>query len=739
MNMSSRDAFEDGPLMLRRKVQRHHHPDDDAVDVRELFRVVWRGRVVIALCMAACAVAAALYVSTITPRYAATSKVLLDPRESRFITDEEVVSDLELSDQVMDSEIAILTSNVLLEAVIEQMGLDALTDLDSANKSPSVLSRVKSAVRGVLSGGAPDSATDAAAQRAAAVERMVWALRRATEVWRQGDSYVILIRVETETPTLSAELASVIADQYIALQLEGRRATAAQATAWIEQRVEDLRQQVNLAEAAVQDFRAGSLEEDGSSVDIITQQMLELNNQLVNARVERVAAETRFSEVQRLVQTNGLGAPAGLLTSSSLDDLAAERTTLLRRDAQWAERYPESHPERTRIRRQLDQLDQVTQEELRRVLDTQRNEVELAKLREETLKASLDEAEQRVIDASRGAIGLRQLEREAVAARTAYEELLSRLAETRTQEKFQTADARLIERASIPGAPSAPRPTLMTVLGALIGVGAGLALVLFRELTNPTYKSIRAIEAETGLPVLSTLPAADWRTPKDALDDLALNPFGVTAERVRKLRTAMSLNMDRIEASRSVLMLSSLPDEGKTTLTLLLAQVSELADKSVIVVDLDLRRASLQSLFRWRMRHDLADVIRGKASIDEAINYDTGLGFDVLAAKGAQPEAADLITPDFLTDLLEHLKFCYDIVLINGPALLAVSDALLMAKHVDQRIYVVEHDKTPREAVTRGLNTLSDAGLHLSGLVMTKVDLTRHSEPYSAKYEAYHA
>ncbi len=734
MNMSTRAAFEDGPLSNRRNGGNPHHSDDDAVDVRELFRVVWRGRYLIGLFMLACAVATALFVSTITPKYAAAAKVLLDPRESQVITDDQVVSDLDLSDQVMDSEISIITSNLLLESVIEDLGLDSLSELDSANQSPSLLGRIKSG----LTGSGAESDTLSGAEHAAAVESMVWALRKKTEVWRQGDSYIILIRVETESPTLSARLASSIAEQYIAMQLEGRQATAAQATLWIEQRVADLREQVKIAEGAVQDYRAGSLEDEGSSVDIITQQMIELNNQLVNTRVERVSAETRFSELKRLVDTGGLGAPAGLLTSSSLEELAAERNDLLRRDAQWAERYPTTHPERTRIKRQLDQLAAVAQVELRRVLETQRNELDLVVLREETLKTSLSELEQRSIAASRDAIGLRQLEREASAARTSYEELLSRLAETRTQEKFQTADARLIERASIPGSPSAPRPKLMTFVGALIGIGLGLGFVLFRELTNPTFKSVRTVEAETGLPVLSTLPKSNWRSPKQALEDLARNPFGITAERVRKMRTSLSLNTDRMDASKSVILLSSLPDEGKTTLTLLLAQMSELADKTVIVLDLDLRRSSLQDLFKWRQRHDLGDVLRGRASIDDAINYDTGLGFDVLAAKGVQPEAADLLSTDLIAQMLDHLKYCYDIVLVNSPALLAVSDALLMAKMVDQRIYVVEHDKTPRDAVMRGLNTLSDAGLDVSGIVMTKVDLARHTEPYATSYEAYH-
>ena len=737
MQMRPQDAFERGPLQLRRRVDRHA-PKDDSLDVRELVSAIWRGRWRIGAITLACAILAAMLVSQVTPKYSAVAKILLDPRESRLTTGDDVVSDLVLSDQVIESEISIIRSNVLLERVVSTIGTDRLSPLTGEGAKPGLITRSKDTVKSLL-GLDKSSPMDTAARNAARTERAVWAIRKSVDAWRSGESYVIMVMAETVDPRLSALIASTIAEQYIELQLEGRRETAAQATRWIEERVEDLRAQVGVAEDKVQDFKASALVADGSSVDIITQQMIELNNQLVNARVERVAAETKFNEVQRLIEIGGLEAPAGLLESAGLDQLASERTDLIRRDAIWAERYSETHPERARIRRELARLETVALDEMRRALEIQQNAVELARLRERTMQQSLNEMEQRVVEASRSAIGLRQLEREADAARLSYEQLLSRLAETRTQEKFQTADARMIESASTPGSPSSPRPKLMTVVGAMIGAILGLSLVLFRELTDATFKTLADLESETGLPVVAVFPTADWNSPRSALAEIGRDPFGVQAERVRSLRTSLSLNSNRSRKSHSIALLSSLPNEGKTTLTLLLAQISELAEKSVVVVDCDLRRPSLASLFRFETRHDFADVIRGRATVDEAICYDTGVGFDVLAARKARPEIADLMTADWLADVIEELKFCYDVVLVNTPALLSVSDALVVAQAVDQRVYLVEHDRTPKEAVRRGLNTLSDAGLHVSGVVLTKVDPERRVEPYATAYEPYHA
>lgn len=740
MTAEMTDVFDRGVLGPRRASSSPpQSAESDGIDLQDLLRGVWRGRYVIIAFALAFAMIAALVVSQITPRYAAFSQVLLDPRERRVFTNAQVVSDLKLSDQVLASEMSIMRSNVLIELVIEQIdntAPGALSVLDPVNDKPSLLSRLKNGVKSVLGLGTADEAEAEAMALQARIDRLTWAVRRNVDIWRDGDAYIINIRAETVDPELSALLVSTLAEQYIAQQLEGRQQTATQATQRIEHRVEDLRVQVKIAEDAVEDYRAQSLVEHGSSIDIITQRMLSLNDELVNARVARLAAESRYNEIARLIDQGGFASLGSMLTSESITDLNAQRLDILRSDAQWAERFDTGHPERRKLANQLQEVDRALTVEFQRALDAQRNEVQIARISEETLRETLNLVEQQFLEVSRSSIGLRQLEREADAARTAYKELLNRVSETRTQEGFQQADARIIERATVPSAPSAPRPRLMTMLGFLTGGALGLGFVMFRHMTTYTYRGLAELEQDTGLPVLTVLAEQDWTSTRDALAAVSDDTMGPVAESIRTLRNELSLgNGD--EEPQSVALLSALPGEGKTTTTVLLARLSEMADKLVIVVDCDLRQSTLQNEYTWHMPHDFEDLIRGNCTVLDAIQTDTGLGFDVLAARTVAPDAADLLRADWLHTVLEELKAYYDVVLVNCPPLLPVADTLVLARAVDQRLLLVRHNDTPRSAVKRCLSMLANNSLDISGQVLTRVDPDQITDSYAHSYGYY--
>jgi len=734
MSSGMSDAFGRGIVSLPSRAL--SRGDSDGVDLNELSRGVWRGRFIILAAALACAAFAALATSQITPRYSSVSQVLLESRERRFMTDEQVISDLKLNDQVVASEISIMRSNVLLESVIERLDRDhpGLIDaIDPARQAPGAVDRAKAVVKSVLSlGSAPDSGMDDVTRRAR-LERLTWAIRNNVDIWRDGDAYIISIAAKTVEPELSAVLAGTIAEQYIALQLEGRQQTAEQATQWIESRVAELRQQVERAEDAVEDYRARMLVDHGTSLDIITQRMVSLNDELVKARIARVSAEARYQEISRLMESGGYEALGSMLSSETITELLQRRVDILANDAQWAQSFAEDHPERQRLARQLAEVDRALNVEFRRALDAQRNEVEIARVSEQTLAADLDAVEQKFLSISRGSIGLRELEREAEAARNMYKDLLNRYAETQTQEKFQHADARIVERATVPGSPASPRPKLMTFLGLLVGGTLGLGYVLFQVLARPTYRNIADLEQESGLPVLSVIPQRTWGSTADALAEVETRPLGPVAEAVRKLRNELSLGSEDGEPL-SVALMSAMPGEGKTTTTLLLARLAEMADKLVVVVDCDMRQNSIQKEYRWEMEHDFGDLIRGECGLLDAVFTETGKGFDVLAARERLPDAADLLSSDWLRGVLEELKDYYDVILVNCPAMLPAADSLAVARAVDQRVMLVRHADTPRPAVRRAMAMLENNGLDVQGNVLTQVDPDSVPQAYLYEY-----
>jgi len=711
------------PPPLRNAAAAGRAEDADSVDLRGLARAIWRGRSRIALCMVGLAAALWLLVSQLPATYEATAKVMLDPRSAQ-IMGEEFVREIDLSEEVVNGEAAVLRSNVLIERVVAEIGPAAI-DIDNLFEiTPEMEASIVAAI-------AAPEARDAGMDRM--IQGLVWQVRRDLAVFRDGESYVISIRMEHPDPEMAARIANRIATVYIGAQVEDRRDTTTGATEWLEARAAELRVQVDEAERAVSQARAEGLTTDGGSAETVRQQIADLNAQLVAARSDRVAAEALIERLEEVLERGGFSEVAEIATSPLIEQLNLERIALGREDAQWAQRYDEAHPERQRIARARAGLEAELSEEVERIIAQRRNETQIAQLREESLREGITELEEQVISISRNAGGLRQLEREAQAKRETYETLLARLAQSRTQEQLTQADAKLIERASVPGSPAAPRPKLMAALGAMGGLAIGLGMILFKELAHHTFRRARDVEAETGLPVLAVTPLEPWRGLMQATAALRDNPYGLYGERIRHLRTAVLMRDGRDEA-RAVMLLSAAPGEGKTTTTLALAQMSVLAGKSVIVVDADLRRSTIQAAFGWDMQEDFADFIRGECTLDRAIYTDPDFGFDFLAATGANPDVADKLSTGWLSAVVSELKRVYDVVLIDAPAMLAVSDALVVAQVVDTRIFVVKWDETPRRAVADGIGALAEMDLDVAGVVLSMVDPARSPDAQATGY-----
>ena len=692
------------PRLPRRRAA---HDEGDTVDVRALLRTVWRRKLLVLAFMIGAGLLAWLATSQVAPTYTALSKVMLDPRKAQVVTNDEVVADLDLSEQVVNGEAAVIRSNVLIGDVIDRIGFEAFAPV----------------LEPPTDGTAPEAHREA----------LVWAVRRDLTVYREGESYVIGISVESPDPTLAATLANTLAETYIASQVESGRQTTAQATELLTRQVDTLRGQVAAAETAVARYRAENLTADGASLDTVSRQLAELNAELVDARNARVTAAARIDQLRVEVERGCYEAVASLVTSPLVERLVGERIDLVRQDQVWAERYDERHPERTRIRGELRQLDTDLEAEIQRIIAQRESERAIAQVREDALEASIVEMEEQILLISENALGLRQLERESAAKRAAYETLLNRLTETRTLEQLQQPDAKLIERATVPGAPSAPRPKLMGAIGAVLGGVLGLGLVFFLEMTAQTFRSAREIEAETGLPVLAQLPHQPWTSLLDMARALAKDPYSVFGERLRHLRTAL-LMRDGQDVSRAILVMSSAPGEGKSSTAVALAQMAAMAGRTAIVVDADLRRSTLQKAFGWEMEEDFADFIDGKVGLDRAIYSDPDFGFDMLAATGPQQRAADKLSVSWLKPVIDELKRVYDVVVIDAPALLAVSDALVLAQVADTRIYLVRWDGTPRSAVAEGLDALEEMGLSVAGVVLTQVDPDRSPDAYGEGY-----
>lgn len=688
---------------------------------------LWRGKWLIALAMLVGALIAYALVSQVPPKYTARASVMLDPRTVEVLSDN-VVSDVTFNNPFLDTEAALLRSSLVLRRVINRFDDAQLAALDPLNQSPSLKQRLTTRLRGLTGGDAP--ATDAPAVPAAQglspeelrLRRLVVALRRSIWIRREGDSYLIAVTVQTEDAELSARLANAIVEEYIDNQVEQRVTTVQNATSFLEERVLSMQAAVEEAESAVENIRMGQLAEAGTSAEALEQQLRDLSTQLALARADRAATQARYQQIQSVIAGEGFEAASELLSSPFVLSLREELSALKRQDADLATTLGREHPERQRLAASIELLAADLAVEVRKILSSLRNDVEVAGIRIDSLQESLGQIEERSGELSRAGLELRQREREADAARNSYETALSRLNETRSVEQLQRPEARMIERAVVPGAPSAPRVKLFTVFGAATGFSIGLILVFLLAVTGGGYRRPAQIERDTGMQVLVSLPKSRWRNHVGLLKSLEREPYQAFAERLRHLRTMLKPT-DRGTGAHTVLVTSSVPGEGKTTMALALAHSEVAAHRSCVLLDFDVRRSDLaRDLGYAREGGDLADYLRGDCTLDDALYRPEGQRFDIITTVRPAPGLVDDTSADELETLLAELKSRYDMVIIDTPPLYFVADAMPLVRMADTTLLLVRQGTTRPAAVASSLRNLQDGRANGLGIVLTMVD-----------------
>ncbi len=685
--------------------------DTDRVDVRGLLRAV-RGRwPLMAVMTIGFGLAAYFAASMMPPSYTAYAKVILAPRNVQVTQTDAVVSNTQLSEVEVFSEMSVMQSNTLLGDLIDQIGLNRLeslyfdqprTDTTRENRVAGLIDRIREDLR----------------------------------VQREAQSLVMMIRFDGTDPELVAGVANGVADTYIAQDLAARRENVRQATVWIEELVKEAQTEVQRTETAIADARSQSLQSEGASYENANQQLANLTSELAVARAGLAAAQATYNQLEAVLQRDGAQGLAMAVTSPLLENLLTERLEAQRRDDEWAQSFGPDNPQRVKIANDIAGIDAQLELEARRVIEQRAGDVVVAQSRVDSLAASVQALEDQLAGISGNTVDLRRLELEAAAARQYYETLLARLSTATGQDRLQLPEARVIDRAPVPEGPTAPRPKLLGAFGGLLGLTFAIIAAVMMEMTRSTFRTRREIEAKTGHRVLATLPKMRGRDMRKIITGLRSKSNTVFGERMRQLKTMLMMRRGGFD-NQVIMVASSRPGEGKSMVAMALAEMAVLAGKEVVVVDGDLRCSTLTKSFGWTPEHDFADFVLERCALDEAILTDDELGINVLPTANHSVEAADELSIDWLKPMMDELKAVYDVVIIDSPPLLEVADGLVLARVADSILYVVRWDKTPRQALAEGLEALSAMRLAVSGIVLNRADPKYTENAYGESYGAY--
>jgi polysaccharide biosynthesis transport protein len=720
---------------------------------REALNFLWRHWKFILAVLTATLAIGVVYLSQQTPLYKATSKVLLAERREVAPTGGALLGDLTLDIAHVESQMAILRSTVFLRRVVRRehlvpqgAGRDPLPS--SHEKKRPFLSPILESVLPFL-GLAP---SQAAAPAAVAVgeEKIlpselvaVEGLKAALSVSRiPQEPYVLAISVTSPNPARAARLANAIASAYLVDKLDTRYEAAKRASAWLSNRLVDLRRQLRQSEDAVATFRAKHDLPAGGRLTLNKQELSTLNARLVDAKADLAQKKARLRLLASIGGKGGaLQAMPDIASAGTLGSLLKEASILSAREANLSSRYGPEYPLLINIKAQLrdvhHSIDEATQNLAARI----RNDHELARSRVASLEAALQQATGRTDFDEKTAIRLRELERTAAVNKTLFQDFLNRAKITEAQTSFRPQDARIITPALPPSVPNYPRKARFLAVDLFFGLFLGICGAVARDRLNLGFTTPKEIEDELGLPLLSsmsTLSSHDLLvggSPVPIYDQPLARPLCRFSEAIRSLRSGIQMT-DVDHPPKVIQVTSAAPNEGKTTIALSLAASAAAAKLQVLLIDADLRHPSATRILGLGKAAGLVDLLLAEAREEDAIRFAEDKGYFVLPCGNRTQNPTDLLSSERMRSLLASFAAAYDLVVVDTPPAGPVIDPVILSHLCDKVVLVVRWGATAREIVKDCTERLSGHP-KIAGIAFNHVD-ERRAQKYGRYGTSYY-
>ncbi|MEH2622675.1 succinoglycan biosynthesis transport protein ExoP [Bradyrhizobium sp. AZCC 1719] len=718
------------------------------VDLREMGRILRRRYRLVVLPVAVLLGLALTYLMLTTTLYTATSTVLVDPRRANVVeTNQSVLSNFGTDDATIESQTLLIQSVAILVRVVGKL---KLTEDAEFKPKPGLLDPIRRLFSMFSSSGPSDGASVEDAARARSVE----ILQRRMKVTRQGTTFLVDIAVNSESPQKAATIANAVADAYFDEQVRAKHDATRIAANWLNGQIDELKSRVVASEKAVEDYRSANNLMVSQGVTLNDQQLTDINNKLIAARVQTAEARAKYEQVQDIAKSGG--DPGGInaaISSEMITKLRTQYADIAKNEADLSSKYGARHPLVANVRAQRRDTQKLINDEIRRILDSTKHDYDVARSREMSLQQNLDQLQGVSTSSGQAQVRLRELQREAEASRTLYESYLARSKETTAQESLEMPDSRIVTKASIPIRPSSPKTMLILGLALMLGLGAGSVLAFLTDYLDGRIKTLEQAESIAGVPALAAVPligtrelARLARRGRSELDNYdpkttkllppALQPpltrYAIDepgtffAEAIRAVRLSLQRTM-RSQPVKVVQVTSALDSEGKTTLAINLAQSLATLGIRTLLIDGDLRNPQVTRSLCPRTEAGLLEVAIGHVAPEHAVLVDQSTGLSVLpSTRIKQVEfITELMFSDRIVDVLDYFRHRYELIVIDSPPLVPLVDGRALAELSDRIILALAWDQTPREVLSHAMDLLSPVSDRIMGTVLTRVDLSR--------------
>lgn len=659
------------------------------IDLRGIGQTLWRRRLWIAVPALVLGGIALLAALSLNPRYEAAAKILLDPRGIQVLQNDLRPPNApgEESAAEVESQVQVLASTRVLEKVIERLNLT--DDPDFYAPKAMLPARILAGLAGLFS-----SQAETEASRRGKVLR---ALQNSVSVMRSNKTFVLDIVVSTPEAEKSARIANAIGAAFIEETGEVRSETSRRAGGELSARLDTLHKRLQRSEEAVETYRRTNNLVSANGRLVVEQQLADLNGQLTLARTRVTDQESRVQEIKRLARK---GTPADALTeatnSATISNLRTQYADATRVEAEAKLNYGPRHPAMVAAAQQVQVVRQRIAEEVARIARAAETDLERAQSTETSILRRIDALKRESSAQSQAQVRLRELDRQAAADRTIYENFLNRSKDLQERQTVDTGTTRMITPAVAPIGRAGLSRMLLVLGGLGFGAVMGVGAALLREQFDGTIRSGQQVAAETHLPVLTV--SAD-----DRQDDEALR-------RVRNLLAQPT----RGGRGRMVLIAGLGAAAARTDLAQRLARMIHHAGERTVLVDGDASQRTLTRTLRAEQNLGLTDLLAAAPQEHpNALRFFNGLRVITAGTPGtAEVRNNRRAVQAALGPFLDQGGF----IIVDGGSV--GPDLQTFAAMADDIVLVVEGGRVPLHALRTALDSFGPDTDQIRGIVL---------------------
>jgi capsular exopolysaccharide synthesis family protein len=720
LNPSPRDAL---PANLAPLTNLREPEDDRLPVIRQYLRIALRWRYVIIGAIVASVLLGLIVTLLMTPKYTATTTIEIS-RDSSKVTDFQGVDrETSVSDQEFyQTQYGLLRSRTLSERVANQLRL-----VDDPKFYERFGNSSDSPAFELVNGRYPASGRAERQREAGEI------LLKNLAIDPARLSRLVTVGFTSPNAAFSARITNAWAENFIQTNLErkvqatsyGRNLLERQLALQKERLDESQRQLVGYA-SQQQIINLPAQSSNGTTTSersIVADDLATLNSALSDATAARIQAQARYQQAGRA------GASTEALRNQAINALRQRRAELSAEYQRLMVQFEPGYPAAQAVKSQIDQLDSSIAREEARVTGSLQADYREATERESALRAKVDELKHSYLDLRRRSIQYNIYQQEVDTNRALYDGLLQRFKEIGVAGGVGVNNISVVDAADVPQKPSSPRLLLNLMAALLAGLGIGGLLAFALEQIDEAIADPAEVERRLGLPLLGTVPKVVTGTPKEALLDRKSDMF----DAYLAVQTNLGFTTEH-GVPRSFAVTSTRPSEGKSTTALALATTLARAHRKVILVDGDMRSPSVHHLGGVDHDRGLSNFLAGQDDIAPLTFQMSDLGFTAMSAGPIPPNAAELLTGDRLSLLIERLLQDYDHVVIDSPPVMGLADAPLIASRVEGVIYAVESHSIRSSLVKTALGRLASANARIFGGVLTKFEARRAHYGYGYNY-----